>query len=283
MKKILLALTAVTLTAATINAQTKTSTKAVTKSGVYVQLHGGYGLGTNPVGTEERTVTGSGFSTVITDKFKKIALGQGINTGLTVGTSLSDNIDVEISGNYFLGSKQKVASLTNPTGTLNEEYSAKLITIVPALVLKTNNKDGANLYAKFGPSIGVGGKAKIVSTSKFGSITTEGIRELSKGVSIGIQTALGLALPISDKMSFIAEFSFRDQKISPQKGEITSYTENGADRLRAVFPDVIDREIDYVKEIKSSPSPDPNKPEQVLKSYQSLSSAGLNIGIRFHF
>jgi outer membrane protein W len=283
MKKILLGLTAVLLTTATITAQTKTTTKAPTKSGLYVQLHGGYGLATGGTDASERTATGSGFSTVNTDTYKRVGYGQGFNTGLTVGTAIADNVAVELTGNYFMGSKQKIATSTNSSGSVKDEYSLKMIHIIPSLVLKTNNKDGANLYAKFGPSIGVGGKFKQVTTGVFGASTTEEITQLSKGISIGIQSAIGIDIPVSDKLSFVAEFSFRNQNFSPKKGEITSLTLNGVDRLKTVYPDVIDREFDFVKEVKSTTSPDPNKPDQVLKSSTSLSAAGLNIGLRFNF
>jgi hypothetical protein len=284
MKKILLALTVVLLTTATVTAQTKTTTKAASKSGLYVQVHGGYGLATSGTGASERVTTGSGFSTVTTETYKKVGYGQGINAGLTVGTAIADNIAVELTGNYFLGSKQKVATATNSGGgSTKDEYSLKMIHIIPSLVLKTNNKDGANLYAKFGPSIGVGGKFKQVNTRVSGANTIEEISQFSKGVSIGIQSAIGIDFPISDQLSFVAEFNFRNQNFSPKKGEITSYTQNGVDRLKNVYPDVIDREFDFVKEIKSNTIPDPNKPDQALKSYTSLSSAGLNIGVRFNF
>jgi opacity protein-like surface antigen len=283
MKRNLLALTVASLCVLQLQAQNKT-TKTNEGSGVYIQLHGGYGLQTNPFGGEgntEKAQSESSFDPLTTTTYKKGGYGKGINVGITFGKEMSENIALELGASYFLGSKQTINTFTNSFGYEKNELSATIINIVPSLVIKTSNEDGANLYAKFGPAIGIGGKIKTKNEKKLGTDIAIAEGETSKGISIGIQSALGLDYPVSDKLSIIAELNFRDQKLAPKEGSVTKYTINGQDRLSSLS--VSDKQIEFVNELTSNDNADDNKPTKQLKQYSSLSSLGLNIGIRLKF
>ncbi len=286
MKRNLLALTVASLCVLQLQAQNSTVKKVNTGSGVYIQLHGGYGLQTNQFGNQqdnlENVQSGSGFNTIVTSTFKKGGYGKGINAGITIGKEMSDNIALELGASYLLSSKQTINSFIQGNNSNTNEYKLNMINLVPSLVIKTYNEDGASLYAKFGPAIGIGGKITNVETQKSGSNTFETTTEFNKGLSIGIQSAIGLEYPFSDKLSLIAELNFRDQKFAPKKGKITKYTDNGRDDLMNEYPTIIDREIEFVnKVVTPTDNNNPNSPLKKTKEYSSLSSLGLNIGVRF--
>jgi hypothetical protein len=264
-----------------LQAQNKKTTSSES-NGVYIQLQGGFGLSTQtkPNLSETNIITGAGGSS--TETFKKKGLGTGINVGLLVGKTMSDNIALEFGASYFMGSKQKVNVATSNNGNNDKAtYSASIINLAPALVIKTSNSEGANLYAKIGPVIGLGGKTISVIEEKDGSNT--GLLETTdkKGIALGIQSALGLDYILSDRLSFIAELNFRDQQFAPKEGEITKYTLNGTDIL-GVVP-IRDKKFEYVDKVSSADNTNINAPSKRLKQYNSLSSLALNIGLRFNF
>jgi opacity protein-like surface antigen len=285
MKKNLIALTVASLCVLQLQAQNKAQ-KTTEGSGVYIQVFGGYGLQTQPINGLAET-SGSGSSEAV--KLIKTGLGRGINAGINIGKSFSDNIGFELGINYFMGSNTKeVKGVTNVSGTnvtTSNKLKASMINVIPALVIKSNNEEGANIYAKFGPAIGFAGKITQVSEGSavvFNStFNSEEETKLSKGIAFGIQTAIGLDFPISDKLSFGAELFFRDQKYAPKEGEITKYNVNGTSQLNAL--DISAKKVEFVNEVKASDNTSSNNPSKELKSYSSLSSFGLNIGIKFKF
>jgi hypothetical protein len=140
-------------------------------------------------------------------------------------------------------------------------------------------------YARGGATFGVMSKITDNSTETFTNPGSTDIRlqtfEYTKGLSIGFTSALGMKIPLTEKIFFTLEVSNYYVNWAPKKGELTKSTLNGADELGGMTTD--QKEFDYVNKVDQSMNTSSSQPTQQLKVYFPMNSFGLVVGLHFAF
>jgi len=258
--------------------------------GTYVSFNAGFGAKMSSQNlpdyynyTQSDNYNGENNSRVITSEQINASLGKGLNFGLSIGNMFNKNIGAELGVSYLMGGKTKAKDSYSTNGTVNEttDYtiSAKMLRIVPTLVF-TPGMEKINPYAKFGLIVGLGTITEEHSRNIDGDVNFEKTK-YKGGLALGLNTALGVAFDLNEKMSFFGELNMVNLSYAPKKGEVTEATYNGADQL----PDMTtsDKKIEFVDKVttnSSNPQLDSEATKE-LKTKLPFGSIGLNIGIHF--
>jgi len=254
--------------------------------GAYVSLNAGYGLGSSSQSLANTTKTSGSSSTITTEENVNLSLGKGLNFGGTFGYMLNKNIGAELGLSYLIGgtTTQKNASTGSSTNyySTNTDYSASMLRINPSIVI-ASGLDGINPYAKFGAVIGTGSFTADVNESQTYSSKTSVFKQTTKysgGLAVGVSASLGASFKLNDKISLFGELALISLSYAPTKGEITAYTENGADKLSSLTTN--DKQTDFVDKTTTTSTATPDsQPNQQLKSKYPFGSFGLNIGLKY--
>jgi hypothetical protein len=260
--------------------------KPLTAQYAYFHLGGGYGLPSSPVnfdGLSNSTDDG----TTVTNEQIKLSLGKGINLNGAFGYMFNDYFGAELGVNYLMSSAWESKSTTtdgpnNSAITVNT-IDASMTRINPMFILQSESS-AITPYAKLGMMIGFGTIKNTINLTddNFGNaIKLEGEYEMSGGIGIGFNAALGANFEIGDNMFLFGELAFVNMSYSPTKGEITKYNANGNDLLSDM--DVSDKKVEFVDSYELNGPQPSTEPSKELKNKNPFGSVGLNIGFKMTF
>jgi opacity protein-like surface antigen len=278
MKKTLILVFAVCLTAGTVNAQK-----------YYARLGVGVGLGLTYYGESiDRNISGS---TSDVSEIKSGSLGTGLNVNLGLGYMFSKYIGAELGFNEFIGFGVKT-KYDQTQGAYSQQfddkYSCKMFQIIPALVI-TPGFDKINPYGRFGLIIGIGhtnysytNTRTDIPELKAANTTVENYKDKdSGGIALGFSTAVGVDYKLNEKFSLYAEINMNGVNYSPKKGKVVEWTKDGVDQIPLLTTK--DLEWEYVKTLDNMANIPDNSPDQFLKESAVLTNVGISIGLKFNF
>jgi hypothetical protein len=136
---------------------------------------------------------------------------------------------------------------------------------------------------RYGLSIGVMGKmiqAENSTGSTPGFYSVERIEEFTGGISLGLNSALGINYALNDKLMLFAEINAFVQSWAPKRSEITTYTDSGVNLLASMT--TYQKETEYEKEYTYYYGPqNPAKPNTESRFHLPMSSVGLQVGVTY--
>lgn len=216
--------------------------------------------------------------------------GKGLQTGLTFGYSLNDHLALEMGYGYhnMMGqiATRNDYNNTSTSFSFSESQESESTThrIMAGLRLMTSDGEWKP-YMKIAFVVGFGTKMdwyNHYSENDNGNTSTSTLHvEYTGGISMGGAFALGVSKNLNEKLSFFAQGTFIYSSWAPLNGKITEYTVDGQNMLSNMTTE--DKEVEFVDSYTSSGSSNPNEPSKEIKEYMPYSSAGINLGIIFHF
>lgn len=216
----------------------------------------------------------------VTFKEAMFSLGGGLNFGCAFGFMLNKNLGFDLGLSYLLGSKS-TSKRTSVGRTIDYTLSANFLRFSPNLILATE-MEKIKPYAKFGLVLGMGSVNYENNDNNNGDVDYYKIK-MNGGLSIGINSSVGINYDLNDKISFFSEVNSINMAYAPKKGEIVNATNNGADYLSSLTTN--EKEIEFVDSftyLSGNPQPD-SEPTKELKQRLAFGSIGINIGIKFKF
>ena len=234
---------------------------------IYLKLQGEYDYGLS----QKRSHYLNPIPGMLQDEIAPYTYGNGTNFGLSAGYIFSDKISLELSIFYHLSQKFEFEQL-------DITHYARTYNINPSVVISPGN-EGFNPYARIGLVFGLG---KIISEKNEDDFYSK--EELTGGLGIGFNTALGAEYGITDKFKLFAELKAQSLSLAPEKAEYVVYEQNGIDYLPNMTTS--QKEVDFVEEYDQEygmDDDDPDEPETRLKYNYSFSNIGINIGLKISF
>ncbi|NNJ55103.1 MAG: outer membrane beta-barrel protein [Bacteroidia bacterium] len=262
----------------------------------YLNLYTGYAFGINKTSMLENYSESYNYDTEKgngTSDFLSYSLGEGLNLGGALGYMVNENLGFEVGVNYtksksFEGSYK--AEETSPDYDYNYLYEDKsyvqstMTRITPAVIYQVNNNK-ASPYAKFGLAIGMGSITFTETESEEENDGTDNykssgsyVAKASGGISIGFNSTLGVALPVSKNISVFGEVSITNLSFAPNEREVTEAKWDGEDYLSDLS--VNDKNTEYVDEYTTG-TYNEDVPRTELKQPYAFSNAAVNIGVKF--
>lgn len=222
----------------------------------------------------------------VTETALNYSMGGAIPITIGVGIPVSDNITLDANFEYRLGSSVTVADFDMPvpfSGAIaNTVATAKSnqIRFMPSLMFHSGD-DG--LYGRFGLVLPVAGKTTITQETSFTGFNSTTTTEAKGAMSMGVVGGAGYKVELSRDLSFFGELQVIGLAIKSASSEVTAYEDNQGQSLEDAYPDVIDRETEYVEEVGPNDNENSDQPMKEIYSKTSYGSLGLNVGIRFSF
>lgn len=244
--------------------------------------------------TSYRAFDDFGNLTIDTDTYEQISysLGKGFNLGGALGYMFNEHIGAELGISYLIGAESlSTYSYTsidpsNSYGGASESLtSSKMLRIIPSLVISAGGEK-IKPYAKFGFVIGKGSvtiENSFQSSSSWDGISFGSeISKLSGGTALGLSSALGANIKLSDKMSFFGEINMINMAYAPTNGEIIESTSDGVNVLPLLTTAEIETEFVDSYTINNNNN-NPFQPSQELKQRLPFGSLGFNVGLKINF
>ncbi|MFT4827270.1 MAG: hypothetical protein ACI96L_000557 [Paracoccaceae bacterium] len=263
----------------------------------YISLYSGYAVGVNKTSFLFNSSTVNNYdadSEIVKYSSQDYSLGQGLNLGGAIGYMVNENLGFEIGVNYTKSKSFEglgIADVVSTDDNYREYYEsvaavqATMTRITPTIIYQFK-RDRISPYAKLGLAIGTG----TITTSEtdrveytFGQITqkyTDTYEEkYTGGVSFGINSTVGVKLPLSKTISVFGEASLTNLSFAPNESEVTEATYEGEDYLNDLS--TYEKNTLYKDEYTSSEDVDENTPSTALKQPYAFSNLAFNIGVTF--
>ena len=263
--------------------------------GLYVDVNVGYGFPfitqtgilSNNTYVSYSNYDNNDFYSSYTDEAVALSLGKGVNFGASIGYMFNLHIGAEFQLSYLVGGKTEgtysdqatyisggITDMYTSSGTTT--FSSNFFRAIPTIVLAAGTEK-LNPYAKLGLVVGFG-KINITDVSNISGDKQSYAAELNGGVSLGLNTRLGIEFGATANMKYFAEINIVSMNYSPKKGMIIEYKLNGVDMTNSLTTS--EREVEFVDEVTFSESTPDNEPSQQLKMHMPFGSVGLNFGVR---
>ena len=250
-------------------------------SQIYLRANIGYNLpvGKSLIDYEEHYVAANADAATLKGVYG--SYGTGLSFQLGFGGAFSNAIlgyDIELS--YVLGKKHDFSS--EYVSDFYESRSdgtrqSRSFQFAPSLTFTA-------VTGKFQPFVRVGPVLAITKVeykeSAFENYTPSAYTyefEYTGDLQIGFKGALGVSYPLNDHIHLFTEMNFISLTFAPDKRKTTAHTEDGEDAMSDIDPD--DIEIELVEEAEL----EGEGPTPTLKSSYSMSTLGLQFGVRFVF
>ena len=269
--------------------------------GGYMNFNVGYAF---PLGgqtltneTRYRAYDDFGDLTIGTNAYEQISysLGKGFNVGGALGYMFNEHIGAELGVSYLIGA-ESLSTYSNteidPFNSIPYSYafesliSSKMLRIIPSLVISAGGEK-IKPYAKFGLVFGKGSvtiENSYQSSSSWDGISFETeISKLSGGTALGLSSALGASIKLSDKMSFFGEINMINMSYAPTNGELIEATSNGVNTLPLMTTAEIETEFVDSYTINNINNTNPFQPSQELKQRLPFGSSGINVVSKINF
>lgn len=213
------------------------------------------------------------------------SLGGGKGGLVSVDVAFTDYLSVELGGGLRFGAIfQDMQTVLDGTPPGTTEY-AHIENLYFPLFLTAKGRiplGRSTLYIGAGPS------------SCFLNSTTTDFQEMA-GVEEylemettytmgwGYHGVVGVEFPLGkrDRLSLCVEARGEQLTVRPKKSVLTVYTVDGVDQLMVAYPDVADREIEYVRDLSDYMNDpyDPNSPSQEFAYNLSADNVSVYVGI----
>lgn len=243
--------------------------------GLYVGAGFGYGhsAGGGVFGSNENA---DGSSEVVRGSY-----GSGMVFSLSGGYLFTNNVGLELLGGYVLGNKIK---LTDESGnrTGNDQFSGNTFYLNPSLIVRAGGESKIKPYAKVGMFMGLANSTIHESHSVFVNGANQFVRidddkfETKGGVAIGLTSALGLDIMMTDRIALFGELTTRLASWAPTSYTATTITTDYDNNI-AQAPMEYSVSGNFVNETPANYS-GTNIPSQVLP----FSAVGLNVGVKLY-
>ena len=327
MKKLLVLFAA----AAIIGGTTTTALQAQ----VYVAARAGYSFSVSPEvrrvttpdlhtygGLYDQTANGATYS------YKNIygSAGAGLNGGVAVGYMFNEHFGVELAGNYFSGNQQdfynggtysagSYPASPNHGGRIYDYI--RVFRVLPSLVV-TGGSGKVSPYARFGICLPLTGTLYSEVKDFTSRETTAGLTyerldnatlETKGDFSLGFNSAIGVNIKLSDKLTLFGEAELITQGIKAKSSTVTSFNSVATAPFftGGSFAVTIDdlptalKQVTYVDEITQNSNvviPNSNaadlkhpyvgsksnsQPSEQLSQIENFNSLGINVGVKYRF
>jgi len=233
---------------------------------VYVKLQGTYANGLNQ-NSQHYVNPIPGYDDEEKDYY---TYGTGTNIGLSAGYNFSEKIALNLDLAYLFSKEYEIEMYSE-----NISHRARMVNITPGIQMSAGY-DKFNPYAKAGLVLGFG---KIITESENDDFYSK--TELTGGLALGINGALGIEYKLSDAFQVFAEASLASISWAPEKAEYVTYEIDGVDYLPNMTTS--EKEVNFVNEYEEAygmDDDDPDEPETQLKYNYPFSNAGATIGIK---
>lgn len=210
--------------------------------------------------------------------------GQGIKVIAGPELILLDNFSIELLGGYSKMPDYTIVTQENiSTGQKRTTVATTSFFPVSLTVKGIVPLGRFKIYGGAGPSFAFMPKTVSVENLDDGAGTKSRWEyEMTYNPGWGFHGVVGINIALTKNLLLVVEGRAEQLSFSTRKKVLAKYTVNGTDELSAVYPDVNDRETDYVwdeyYDYLNNPV-DPNKPNQELKYSVFGNSGGGFIGI----
>ncbi len=249
-------------------------------TGLSAQMYVGLGFGYHLAAQNQ--VLGSSYNSAGDESNIYGSMGNGFIPALKFGYMFNDNWGFELGFSALFGAKNLVGEdMEVPSGYTSYEEKiyaqARGYRLMPSFVFKTD----AGVYSRVGLIVPLGGKTMVYDDVSYSVAGTSGTisaeRENHGFFTLGFTGALGYGYELNDQMTIFGEFEYVGLRFYGKTASITKYEVNGADKLADLKP--IQKETEFVDEVKTGDNQDPEKPYKALKSATPYSSFGINLGL----
>ncbi len=213
----------------------------------YIQIKGGYAIGTIPSILNRNVQTGFPTSTNSTSTRSLANIygtyGTGLSYGLDLGYMFSEHFGLNVNGSYFMGSQIDggTTSLKNDTLTrsYNTAYNATQLRITPSFILLAGNQHGFNPYARFGVILPVINytdekfnnsdrytKAESGSGLTTRTYETQSTNRVSYKFDVGFSGAVGTTYALNENLALVGEIEFNAINSRADKATIIAYNQD---------------------------------------------------------
>ena len=249
----------------------------------YITIGGGYYLGNGKMNLGEVYTSSNGIGSV---ERVSGSYGEGFHINGSIGYNINKNIAVEAAVNLIDGrsfSTRFYSSHSNGLGNITNSYEleskTEFIQFIPSIMAHF-------AWSKFDPYVRIG---LVLGTGTFfysyreqdSYDDIESYYELSKGLGLGVKTSFGTFYHWNDWFSCFMELGLTHLNFSPIQGKLTSYKENGIERINEMS--VNDREVEYedAYDFNYNNNHNQDEPSKAIKQALPLGSVGLQLGVRF--
>ena len=249
---------------------------------IYAGIHSSYHIGLGGSLNNYYNATASSMSA--TYSHQKMNFGKGVQSGITLGYLITNNIGLEVGLSNAFKNKNETNISIKPawsgTYTENQIINNSSIFISPAILIKTSN-ESFNLYSKFGVTI-LKGKSNIIYSENNNGDRTEVAYNIEGISGVGLRGGIGTLIKLSKSLDLQFEINSSSVAGSPKREIKTKHIENGIDKLPSLT--ISEKETDFVKEFTITQTPNPtSEPNQALKIYLPYNNLGIQLGLQFKF
>ena len=207
--------------------------------------------------------------------------GNGLGIEAAVGYDFSENMGFQLGARYLLSTSPLTHKTTQSGITRNTETKAKgALFLMPAFTLSSNG-DKFNLYSRVGLTLPVGGVLETQQDVTGSGFDYESTVETKGKLSIGYNAALGLGIPLSDKLSFWAELNGNFLNVAGDTRTLSRYYNVSSQKDLLPNFTTSQKEFEYVETVGPNDNTDPNQPTKIVTEDAPFSSVGLAVGIKF--
>ncbi len=243
--------------------------------GLYVGA--GFGYGHSAGGA----VFGSNDNADGSSKVVRGSYGSGMVLSLSGGYLFTNNVGMELAAGYVMGNKIKLTDeFGNRTG--NNEFSGNSFYLNPSLIVRGGGEYKIVPYAKAGMFLGLANS----SLQEAHSVRFNGLNEVTSidddrfetkgGVAIGLTSAVGMDIMLTDKFALFGELTTRLASWAPNSYTATTVTTDYDNNI-AQTPMEYSVSGNFVNETPANYS-GTNLSSQVIP----FSAVGLNMGVKFY-
>lgn len=216
---------------------------------------------------------------------QNINLGGGINAGVSGIWMFDENFGLEVRLNYQNNLGDEVNSrvtdfdTVNFSPTLSDEvattnsYSLRL---TPLLFFRMERDFSP--YAKVGPVVQLSGLSTSFESSGTNVMSFESELEYAPVISLGGAAEAGILFELSDGLTCNAGVSLTMVQMGLKSAEVTSYKENGRDRLDDL--NTAAKEIEFKETVTNQDlNNSPDEPTVTNKDWVNFSNVTLRVGV----
>ncbi len=296
------------------------------QNGFYVQLRGGYGIpaAKDDLGSPLPELGNGDYSISdlgnVSDKSTFGTLGEGVNVGIGLGYTITENLIVELGFAYTKGPKLLDARINTPTYKAEQYSKATGFALSPNLIIQANSK--IKPYVKFGFALPIAGfiitdvdiiddenrlACRLVDcggspTLPGASLHTElhATAKTHAKAALGFSGGAGVRFPIGDHLSFFTEVNVITLTLKSKDTKYSSYNIQAIGDLLPGIPvdiaqtiedlDIYDKEIIYLDELTQNsnnadynPDYSVDKPIEQRSLKSNLNNISLNVGVQYNF
>lgn len=214
-------------------------------------------------------------------RLEDLSFSDAINSDLSFGHMLTDNIGYELTGSYF-----KPFTVIENDGYVERQFSgrffrgnAKLILSVPV--------EKFDVYTKLGVNYTVGKlfyNQRMYNKGELPLSFDEStlMYEYTDGSKLGYNLALGTSYNFNQWLSVFAEIFAIYQPFEPSKGRLIEQITDGVDEMQYTQDPYFSQvQFGDASEYYYYTSDDTSQPQKLYKRNYSLGGIGINLGIKF--